>query len=348
MNGLHTTEFLGIGVSSWMTGAAFAVGGIVLALVVRTIAELVVRQRSGEAHFVRRTVRSFAVPAIIIAGLYVGVRSLPLAETQEAFMAGVFVVLFSIIGIRFVVLVATELFRRTAEENARINLSQIRPLQAIVVFTVWVIGIVFLLANLGFDVGSIIAGLGIGGIAIAIAATALLGDLFSYFVIVFDRPFEIGDFLIFGDVLGSVERIGVKTTRLRSLGGEQIIVPNSDLTGSRVRNYKRMERRRVVFHIGVVYGTDPELVREIPLIIRSVIERDELAVFDRAHFASYGEWSLDFEVVYNVASPDYTVYMDVQQRINLAIYDEFSSRSIEFAFPTQTIQLEGNVRTDGT
>ncbi len=346
MNGILTTDFLGIGVVAWLTAAAFAMGGIVVALLARMIVELALRRRFSESHFIRRTVASFAAPAVIIAGFYIGMRSLPLGETQDAFMAGVFVVLFSTVGIRFIVLVVTELFRRAVEEDGRVSLPQIRPLQAIVVFAVWLIGIVFLLANLGFDVASIIAGLGIGGIAIAIAATALLGDLFSYFVIIFDKPFEIGDFLIFGDVLGSVERIGVKTTRLRSLGGEQIIVPNSDLTGSRVRNYKRMERRRVVFQIGVVYGTKPEHIREIPAIIQSIIERDELAVFDRAHFASYGDWSLDFEIVYNVASPDFNLYMDVQQRINLAIYDEFYLRGIEFAFPTRTVQLEGAVQTE--
>jgi small-conductance mechanosensitive channel len=159
-------------------------------------------------------------------------------------------------------------------------------------------------------------------------------------VIVFDRPFELGDFLIFGDILGSVERIGVKTTRLRSLGGELIVVSNSDLTNSRVRNYKKMERRRVVFKIGVVYGTSAEHVKEIPSILQTIVEREELAIFDRAHFASYGDWSLIFEVVYNVASPDYNLYMDVQQRINVAIYEAFAERGIEFAFPTQTVHLE--------
>ena len=175
--------------------------------------------------------------------------------------------------------------------------------------------------------------------SVALAAQALLGDLFSYFVIIFDKPFELGDFLIFRDILGSVEKIGIKTTRLRSLGGEQIIVSNSDLTGSRVRNYKRMERRRVVFKIGVVYGTPLELVREIPGILRSVVETEELALFDRAHFATYGDWSLVFEVVYNLASPDYNLYMDTQERINLAVYEEFEKRGIEFAFPTQTVQM---------
>jgi len=177
----------------------------------------------------------------------------------------------------------------------------------------------------------------IGGIAVALAAQALLADLFAYFVILFDKPFELGDFLVFGDVLGSVERIGVKTTRLRSLGGEQIIIANADLTNSRVRNYKRMSTRRIEFTIDVVYGTDAEHMRAIPEIIRDVIEHEELAVFDRAHFAKYGEWSLVFCVVYNVASPDFNLYMDVQERINLGIYDRFNEEEIEFAFPTQTI-----------
>jgi small-conductance mechanosensitive channel len=214
------------------------------------------------------------------------------------------------------------------------------------VISVWIVGTLFLLANLGFDITTIVAGLGIGGIAVALAGQALLGDLFSYFVIVFDKPFELGDFLIIGDILGSVEKIGIKTTRLRSISGEQIIMSNSDLTDSRVRNYKRMERRRVVFKIGVIYGTPAEAVRDIPSIIRAIVEAEESTTFDRAHFAGYGDWSLIYEVVYYVASPDYTLYMDIQQRINLAIYDEFSNRNIQFAYPTQTILLQKTQASD--
>jgi len=175
----------------------------------------------------------------------------------------------------------------------------------------------------------------------------LLGDLFSYFVIVFDRPFEIGDFLIFGDILGSVEKIGIKTTRIRSLSGEQITVSNSDLTGSRVRNYKRMEQRRIVFGVGVVYDTPFEQLKKIPGIIREAVEAEELARFDRAHFARYGDWSLDFEVVYYVLSPDYNLYMDIQERINLAIFERFEAEGIGFAFPTRTVQLEAAGGTGG-
>lgn len=352
------TEIAGIAVSVWLSALAAGVAGVLVALVVRWAAAAVVRRRSAREEeartatgdeggsrsgarflFALRMIRSFVFPALVLAGFYVGVTMLGLDGQAGAVISAVFVVLFSLVAIRFLVAVVNELFRRAAEEKERVDLARVRPLRAIAVFAVWIAGLLFLLDNLGFDITAVIAGLGIGGIAVALAAQALLGDLFSYFVILFDKPFELGDFLIFGDVLGSVERIGVKTTRLRSLGGEQIIVSNSDLTNSRVRNYKRMEQRRVVFKVGVVYGTEPEAVRAIPGIIESIVRAEELAVFDRAHFASYGDWSLVFEVVYYVASPDYTLYMDVQQRINLAIYDAFAERGIEFAFPTQTLHL---------
>ncbi|MFW6290915.1 MAG: mechanosensitive ion channel family protein [Spirochaetota bacterium] len=361
MNGLLETEIVGIAVSVWLSALAAGIAGLLVALVVRWAAAAIVRRRSaredaaerseagegtdgrlrGSARFLfaLRMIRSFIFPALVLAGFYVGVTMLGLEGQAGAMVSAVFVVLFSLVTIGFLIAVVNELFRRAAEEKERVDLARIRPLRAIAIFAVWIAGLLFLLDNLGFDITAVIAGLGIGGIAVALAAQALLGDLFSYFVILFDKPFEIGDFLIFGDVLGSVERIGVKTTRLRSLGGEQIIVSNSDLTNSRVRNYKRMEQRRVVFKVGVVYGTEPEAVRAIPGIIESIIASEELAVFDRAHFASYGDWSLVFEVVYYVASPDYNLYMDVQERINLAIYEAFSERDIEFAFPTQTLHL---------
>jgi small-conductance mechanosensitive channel len=185
-----------------------------------------------------------------------------------------------------------------------------------------------------------VAGLGIGGIAVALAAQAILGDLFSYFVIFFDRPFEIGDFIIIGDFMGSIEHIGIKTTRIRSLGGEQLVFSNTDLTNSRIRNYKRMEKRRVVFKLGIVYQTTTSQVKEVPGIIKTAIENVQDTVFDRAHFATYGDFSLDFEVVYYVLSGDYNKYMDIQQDINFEIKEEFEKRGIEFAYPTQTLFLE--------
>lgn len=210
----------------------------------------------------------------------------------------------------------------------------------IVKVVVWGIGITFLLDNLGFKISTVVAGLGIGGIAIALAAQSVLGDLFSYFIIFFDRPFEVGDFIIIDNHRGTIEYIGIKTTRVRSLGGEQLIFSNSDLTNSRVRNYKKMEKRRVLFSLGVIYQTTSEQLKEIPEIIKKIIDDAEKSEFDRAHFASYGDFSLNFEIVYYVMSSDYSKYMDIQQEINLAIKEEFEKRGIEFAYPTQSIFIE--------
>jgi small-conductance mechanosensitive channel len=205
---------------------------------------------------------------------------------------------------------------------------------------VWGLAVVILLDNLGVKVSGLVTGLGIGGVAVALAAQAILGDLFSYFTIFFDRPFEIGDFVIVGDFLGTVEHIGVKTTRLRSLSGEQVVLSNSDLTNSRVRNYKRMERRRVVFQIGVTYETALVTMKEIPKIITDIITGFDDTVLDRVHFASYGDFSLIYEIVYHVIGNDYNRYMDIQQEINFQIKEEFDKRGVEFAYPTQTLFLK--------
>ncbi|MFC1577116.1 mechanosensitive ion channel family protein [Candidatus Omnitrophota bacterium] len=204
---------------------------------------------------------------------------------------------------------------------------------------VWALAVIFFLDNLGFKISAVIAGLGIGGVAVALAAQAVLGDLFSYFAIIFDRPFEIGDFIIIGEYLGSIEYIGIKTTRIRSLGGEQLIFSNTDLTNSRVRNYKRMDKRRVVFRLGVTYQTPLEKLKDIPGVVKKVIKNVKDTVFDRAHFLSYGDFNLVIEVVYYVLGSDYNKYMDIQQEINFAIKKEFEEREIEFAYPTQTLYL---------
>jgi len=214
---------------------------------------------------------------------------------------------------------------------------QVRGILTIINVLVWGLGLVFLLDNLGFEISAVIAGLGIGGIAIALAAQSILGDLFSYFIIFFDRPFEIGDFIVAGDKSGSVEYLGLKTTRLRSLGGEQIIISNTDLVNSRVHNYKRMERRRVLFTLGITYDTGAAQLEKIPLLIKTIIENSDDTAFDRVHFIKYGDFSLVFEVVYYVLSADYKKYLDIHQKINLDIYNEFEKQKIHFAYPTQTL-----------
>jgi len=201
----------------------------------------------------------------------------------------------------------------------------------------WLVIVLMILDNFGVNITTLVASLGIGGIAVALALQNILGDLFSSLSIVLDKPFVVGDFITVDDIAGTVEYVGLKTTRIRGLGGEQVVFSNSDLLKSRIRNYKRMQTRRIVFTIGVVYEIDKRRLLAILEILREVVSAQPQARFDRAHFKSYGASSLDFETVYIVETPDYAVYMDIQQAINVALFDRFAQEGIAFAYPTQTV-----------
>jgi len=292
--------------------------------------------------FLIRIIEKKLVPLLYFGLLYLAIKTLTLSPSAIKALDISGLVVLTYFSLRFIM----ELINYSLEtywlkkEVDPLRQQSLKGIMPIIKVIVWGIGITFLLDNLGFEISTIVAGLGIGGIAVALAAQAILGDLFSYFVIFFDKPFEIGDFIIVGDFLGSIEHIGIKTTKVRSLGGEQLVFSNTDLTNSRIRNYKRMEKRRVVFKLGTIYQTTTGQLKEIPGIIKNVIVNISDTVFDRAHFSSYGDFSLDFEVVYYVLSSDYNKYMDIQQEINFAIREEFEKRGIEFAYPTQTLFIE--------
>ncbi len=207
--------------------------------------------------------------------------------------------------------------------------------------TLWVLVALVALDTAGVDITALVAGLGVGGIAVALAVQNILGDLFASLSIVLDKPFVIGDFIIVDDMMGTVEHIGMKTTRVRSLSGEQLVFSNNDLLGSRIRNYKRMDERRALFRFGVTYQTPKEQLERIPALVREIVESQGNTRFDRAHFAGYGDSSLDFEVVYYMLVPDYNAYMDTQQAINLELFGRFQELGVDFAYPTQTIYVEG-------
>jgi len=292
----------------------------------------------GRGDFIIKSVKRFLIPILYLGALYLAINSLNFPEGVSKVLQAIYLVLAALFLIRFVITISNFMLMKfiektKEEEDAR----KIKPLLSVLNFAIWVIGLLFLLDNLGFQISTVVAGLGVGGIAVALAAQAVLGDLFSYFVIFFDKPFEIGDFIIFDDKVGAIEKIGIKSTRVRSLSGEQLIISNSNLTNARVHNYKRMEKRRVVFSLGVTYQTKPEQLRAIPTIIKEIIEANELVTFDRSHFKNYGDFSLNFESVYFVNSADYLEFMNVQQEINLNIYEEFAKREIEFAYPTRTL-----------
>ncbi len=204
---------------------------------------------------------------------------------------------------------------------------------------VWVVVMLTILANLGVNITAFVASLGIGGIAIALAVQNVLSDLFASLSIALDKPFETGDFIISDELLGSVEYIGIKSTRLRSLSGEQIVIANAELLKRLIRNYKRMDERRALFNFSVTYQTSREQVEALPGIVQGIIESIPNARFDRAHFFKFGAYALEFEVVYYMLQPEYNAYMDVQQRINLELMRICQERGIEFAVQTQTLHL---------
>lgn len=231
-------------------------------------------------------------------------------------------------------------FTNSRKDENPAAVSVVQGLSFLARLVIWSLAFLLIVDNLGYDVTALVAGLGISGIAVALALQNILGDLFASLSIVLDKPFVIGDFVIVGDLLGVVEKIGLKTTRIRSLSGEQLIFSNSDLLNSRIRNFKRMQERRVPFNFGVTYQTTPEQLEAIPPLVQSIVEAVEGLRFDRAHFKSFGESSFDFEVVYYINTPDFNAYMDAQQKINLGLCRGFQKMGVEFAYPTRTIYMQ--------
>jgi len=209
----------------------------------------------------------------------------------------------------------------------------------VIKYVLWLFGGLLILSNLGVNVTSLVAGLGIGGIAIALALQNILSDLFSSFAIYFDKPFQVGDFIIIDKHKGTVQHIGIKTTRIKSIDGEEIIIPNKKLTSAQVRNFKKMEERRVVVSFGVVYQTKTSQLRKIPRLIKTIIKNIKDAKIDRINFKAFGPSSLDFELVYFVETNKYKKYMGINEKVLLKIKEEFEKQGIEFAYPTQTVYL---------
>ncbi len=232
----------------------------------------------------------------------------------------------------------SNMLRKRSEEDAS-SKTTISFLGFVTRFVLWIIILLLILDNLGVNITGLIAGLGIGGVAVALAVQNILGDLLASLSIVLDKPFVIGDFIVVDSLSGTIEHIGLKTTRIRSLSGEQLIFSNNDLLKTRIHNYKRMSERRIVFSFGVVYQTSLARLKIIKDIVKDIIEKMNSARFDRVHFKKYGDSSLDYEVVYFVTDPDYNIYMDTQESINLEIFRRFSEEGIEFAYPTRTVYI---------
>ncbi len=279
-------------------------------------------------------------PFYSFLAFYLAVQLLSLEAFVQKFINALLIVWVTaqvVIAVQILIdYLAAKNLRQEEDKGSRAAVGAIKVLAKTLI---WAAGLLMILSNLGVNITSLVAGLGIGGIAVALALQNILADLFSSFSIYFDKPFQLGDFIIVGEHMGVVEKIGIKTTRLRALQGEEIVIANRELTSARVQNFKKMEERRVVFSLGVAYETPSEKLKGIPGIIKNIIDSIDTARYDRAHFKQFDDSALTFEVVYYVGEADYSKYMDIQQEMNLRIKEELEKLQVEMAYPTRTLYI---------
>lgn len=344
-------EWLGMDAAQWLVvlamwaGIAFTLYGLYRLLAWR-MAAFAARTETYVDDIAAEVFKRTRLYFLVALALYLAVLVLPVAEragevVQWAGRIAFLALLLQTIrwGNSLISLWVEGYRERKLQQNAS-AVTMVQAMGFLGRLVLWIVVALLALDNFGVEITALVASLGIGGIAVALAVQSLFADLLASLSIVFDKPFVVGDFLIVDEFMGTVEHVGLKTTQLRSLSGEQLTFSNSDLVGSRIRNYKRMHERRIAFTIGVVYQTPYEQLARIPEWLREAVEAEEHARFDRAHFQGYGDFALQFEVVYYVLSPDYNLYMDVQQGINLSIYRRFEEEDVAFAYPTQSLYLE--------
>ncbi|MEX0930851.1 MAG: mechanosensitive ion channel family protein [Candidatus Paceibacterota bacterium] len=290
-------------------------------------------------------VRSIRPWAYSVVALYASLQFFDLPNAVDLIVRGVF--FFTLVWQVIEVILAFVHFgtRRVLEKSSdgnkfdRESKTASDMVSLIARITLWALGGLFLLSNLGIEVTSLIAGLGIGGVAVAFALQGILSDLFASFSIYFDKPFCVGDFVAIGADAGTVEHIGIKSTRIRTLQGEELVVPNAELTNVRVQNYKKMKERRIAFHFGITYETSSDNVNAVNGVVEEIFKAIKTARLDRVHFIAFGDSALQYEVVYHVLSASYDDYLDVQQQFNLELMKKFEEMKIDFAYPTRTLYM---------
>ena len=336
-------------IRNWLTALGILVGVYLLLILIKRIINnrLINQVKSSETE-----IDNFIIPVLdqtrwfsfLALGLYLGILALNIpAEIREWLILGNQVILTLQLGFWGTGVISYYVNRSVVnkvKEDHGEDATTLDALGLIGKILLWVILSLIILDNLNIEISSLVASLGIGGIAVALALQNILGDLFASLSITLDKPFVIGDFVEVDNFAGDVEDIGLKSTRIRSLSGEELIFSNTDLLNSRIRNYKGLERRRISFSIAVTYGTSVENLKKIPGIVEEIISPLEYVQFERAHFKSLGDYSLNFAVVYYVHNPEYSSYLNAQQTINLELYQRFELEGIEFAYPTQTVIVE--------
>jgi len=335
----------------WGVAAAFLIGVWLALIVVRIGATRVLRSaalRGSAAHYAitaGKVLDATWISLLLPLGLYAAASAVELPPKLDRGIDAIVVVALLLQTALWINCAITTWLSRLIEKRRGVD-SEAVTILALLKFmahvVIWTFALLLILNHLNFNITALVTGLGVGGVAVALAIQNILGDLFASLSIVLDKPFVIGDFIVVGDCMGAVEHIGLKTTRLRSLGGELIVFSNADLLKSRIRNYKRMYERRVEFTINISYDTPLDKLRDIPYMLREAVEAQKQVRFDRSHFKAYGESSLVFEVVYYVLSADFNVYMDIQQAINILIFRRFANEEINFAYPARTLYFRKN------
>lgn len=343
-------SFYGNSLSDWGLSLLILLGALIGLRLLQAVGFKHIKNLANRAHvpvagLVLDSLQKTKFVVLLLIAVYAGSVGLTLPEkTEKIISSAAIIALLLQIGLWTTGFLDSWLKCYRDRQMAAANAAAATSVSAIgfvLKVAVWACIALLILDNLGVNITALVAGLGIGGIAVALAVQNILGDLFASLTIVLDKPFVIGDFLNLGpEFMGHVEYIGLKTTRLRSLSGEQIIISNSDLLASRIRNFGRLYERRALIILGVTYQTPREKLKKIPQIIREAIESQTKTRFDRAHFKAFGAYSIDFEYVYYVLASEYNTYMDTNQTISMIIHERFEQEGIEFAYPTQTLFVE--------
>ncbi len=352
----YLKDFQLVGNSGWdYFQAILWFGGLMLIfkifkiIVLARLKHLSQKTKNDVDDFVIQVINDLKPPFYLLVALYIAVHPLSLNDLIHRIIFGLFIVVLIFQAILVIqksidyILNKILLKNIEGQDDAKNKKAVIKLLSQIVKVVLWMVGFLMILSNLGVDVTSLVAGLGVGGIAIAFALQGILGDLFASFSIFLDQPFKVGDYVQAGTESGTIKKVGIKTSRIATLNGEELVVSNTDIASARVRNFSKLEKRRSSFRLGVTYNTGSKKLKEIPGIIEKIVKTEKDAIFGRAKFIEFGDSALIFKILYHVESSDLGLFLDIQERINLGIYEEFEKRKIEFAFPSQTVYINKDV-----
>ena len=353
MENFLSQSFLGNTALEWIIGFGVAVGvwvavRIAVRILLNRMKALAAKTETDIDDLVTELLEKTKGLFVALVALYAGARSLQLSVGMDALMTRLFILGFIIQGAYWANGIVNYILGSWAKKKFEPDPTITTALGSVgflIRLAVWATFGMLALDNLGIDIGPMVAGLGIGGLALGLALQGTLSDLFASFSIVFDRPFTVGDYIQVGSLAGTVEHVGLKTTRVKSLTGEQLVFSNSDLLGSRIQNFQRRAERRCAFTLGVTYDTRPDQLERIPSLIQEIIESHDHTRFDRSFFMTFGDSALNIDTVYYMNVPDFATYGATHHSINIEIFKRFAQEGIEFAYPTQTIHVEGVGRT---